>query len=125
MRLSIYPTQLFNRGLAEARNGRMSLARDLFAAVVYWCPKDTEARNALAMACLALGDRTEAEHHWNVIQEQSTRDIVAQQGLMILSQSRSSYQSKKRLALVSSIFVCCFIFFFKVFVKRTKRKEFN
>ncbi|HEU5374359.1 MAG TPA: tetratricopeptide repeat protein, partial [Ktedonobacteraceae bacterium] len=70
-RLFFYPSQLFNHGLAAAREGRFRQARDLFAAVVQWCPKDIEARNTLAMACFALKDWSEARRQWNIVQAQS------------------------------------------------------
>jgi hypothetical protein len=76
-----YPDRLFNVGLAKVREGAIEQARDLFAAVVYWCPKDTEARNALAMACFALHDLIEAQRQWKMVLEQSPTDGLALQGL--------------------------------------------
>jgi tetratricopeptide (TPR) repeat protein len=76
-----YPARLFNLGLAKARNGALEQARDLFAAVVYWCPKDLEARNALAMACLALHDLVEAAGQWKIVLAQSPTDPLALRGL--------------------------------------------
>lgn len=83
-RLSTYPARLFNLGLSAARAGKVARARDFFAAVVHWCPMDLEARNALAMACFALGDETEARHHWEMILERSPVDALVMQGLAAL-----------------------------------------
>lgn len=76
-----YPAHLFNEGLLKARNGEIEQARDLFAAVVYWCPKDLEARNALAMACLALRHTLEAGRQWEIVLAQSPTDTLALRGL--------------------------------------------
>lgn len=80
-RLLDHPARLFNQGLARARQGEFELARDLFAAVVYWCPKDLEARNALAMACLALHDLLEAGRQWEIVLAQAPADALATRGL--------------------------------------------
>ena len=80
-RLRNHAAHLFNQGLASARNGEFEQARDLFAAVVYWHPKDLEARNALAMACLALGNLIEAKRQWQLVLEQAPADSLAQRGL--------------------------------------------
>jgi Flp pilus assembly protein TadD len=80
-RLAAYPAYLFNRGLAEARAGRLARARDLFAAVVHWCPLDVEARNALALANFELGDTEEARHHWNEVVTKQPDNPFATQGL--------------------------------------------
>lgn len=66
-RLRAHPAYLFNRGLAAAREARFATARDCFAAVVLWCPTDTDARNALALACLHLGDPAEARKQWTEV----------------------------------------------------------
>ncbi len=79
--LSSYPARLFNQGLAAARHGQTTRARDLFAAVVHWCPVDVEARNALAMACFALGDFAEARHHWEYVLARIPADALAKRGL--------------------------------------------
>ena len=76
-----HPAHLFNQGLVKARNGELEQARDLFAAVVYWCPKDLEARNALAMACLALHDLLEARRQWEFVLAQAPTDTLARRGL--------------------------------------------
>lgn len=83
-RLSAHPDALFTQGLAEARAGRTSTARDLFAAVVHWCPYDVEARNALALAAYELGDLSEARHHWQTVQGQRPSDPIATQGLALI-----------------------------------------
>ncbi|MEU4249766.1 tetratricopeptide repeat protein [Amycolatopsis sp. NPDC026612] len=80
-RLAAYPAYLFNRGLAEARAGRLARARDLFAAVVHWCPLDVEARNALALANFELGDTEEARRHWNEVVTKQPDNPFATQGL--------------------------------------------
>jgi Flp pilus assembly protein TadD len=85
-RLLFYPAKLFNEGLVAARNGRLRQARDLFAGVVQWCPKDIEARNALAMACFALKDWSEARRQWEAVQAQSLNDPIAQLGLASLEE---------------------------------------
>ena len=84
-RLSAYPALLFNQGLSAARTGNMAQARDAFAAVVYWCPLDQEARNALALACFALGDQTQARSHWERVLTRSPENEVATQGLAALA----------------------------------------
>jgi len=83
-RLSAYPGHLFNQGLAAAKQGEIGHARDLFAAVVGWCPMDMEARNALAMACLASGDTDAARGHWEAIIARAADNTIAQQGLSAL-----------------------------------------
>lgn len=79
--LATYPDLLFNRGLSLARANHLTQARDLFAAVVYWCPNDVEARNALAMACFALGDRSQAQRQWERVLKDSPADALAKQGI--------------------------------------------
>ncbi|MBO0913165.1 tetratricopeptide repeat protein [Streptomyces laculatispora] len=85
-RLHIYPAYLFNQGLAAARAGRLAAARDCFAAVVHWCPGDTEARNALALAGLRLGDRSEAYRQWTEVLDRRPGDPKAAQGLARLAE---------------------------------------
>lgn len=86
-----YPASLFNLGLAKTRTGEFGQARDLFAAVVYWCPKDVQARNALAMTCLALRDLPEACRQWELVLAQAPSDALALRGLNQLnSVSRSA-----------------------------------
>ena len=80
-RLVAYPALLFNLGLEAARAGQLPRARDLFAAVVHWCPMDLEARNALAMACLAVGDRSEARLHWETVLARSPSNPIAARGI--------------------------------------------
>lgn len=84
-RLTIYPSKLFNMGLAAAKENNMARARDLFASVVYWCPLDIQARNALAMACYASGDMVEARLQWEAVLRQSPSDAIASQGLSFIS----------------------------------------
>lgn len=84
-RLTLYPSKLFNMGLAAAKENNMARARDLFASVVYWCPLDTQARDALAMACYASGDMAEARHHWEAVLWQSPSDAIAAQGLSLIT----------------------------------------
>ena len=84
-RLSTYPAHLFNQGLSEARKGKTAHARDLFAAVVYWCPMDLEARNALAMACYISGDSAEARRQWEMVLSRSPTDPLATGGLAALT----------------------------------------
>ncbi len=85
VQLLAHPNNLFNAGLDMARSNRLREARDLFAAVVYWCPKDVEARKALAMACFALSDQQEARKQWEYVLEQSPGDELAKQGVAALS----------------------------------------
>lgn len=82
--LSIYSAQLFNCGLAAAKNGDFGVARDNFAAVVRWCPMDREARNAWAMACFALGDFKNARDNWQTVLEKWPHDEFAKQGMEAL-----------------------------------------
>src|SRR5947209_14725003 len=92
-RLSTYPAHLFNLGLSAAREGQVARARDLFAAVVYWCPMDLEARNALAMASYALGDATEARHHWETVLARFPADALATRGLAELASAMDAPKS--------------------------------
>lgn len=80
-RLASYPPYLFNQGLAAARDGRLAEAGGYFAAVVHWCPADIEARNALALAELALGHTGEARRHWESVLERRPGDALARSGL--------------------------------------------
>lgn len=80
-RLSGYPAQLFNRALSAARAHDLSTARELFAAVVHWCPHDCEARNALALTNFQLGDTTQARHHWTLVLSHRPDDLFATTGL--------------------------------------------
>lgn len=86
VRLYSYPARLFNLGLAAARQGQLTQARDLFAAVVYWMPMDLEARNALALACFALNDAEAARQHWQTVLARSATDPIATQGRLLLAQ---------------------------------------
>lgn len=86
-RLSAYPAHLFNQGLAAARAGRLGAARELFAAVVHWCPADWEARNALALASFELGDLAAARRHWESVLSRRTNDPQATHGLCRLPQT--------------------------------------
>src|SRR5579872_3754390 len=72
---------LFNQGLKFARSGDYTSARDAFAAVVAWCPRDIDARNALAMTCFALRDWQMARVQWEKTLEQAPGDTLACQGL--------------------------------------------
>lgn len=80
-RLSAYADQLFNRGLAAAESGELGTARDLFAAVVYWCPQDVVARNALALVAFQLGDCAAARVGWEAVLQRSPDDPLATAGL--------------------------------------------
>jgi Flp pilus assembly protein TadD len=82
-RLSAYPAFLFNQGLAAARENRLSEARGYFAAVVHWCPADTEARNALALAEHGLGNLDEARRNWEAVRERRSGDRLAGLGLSL------------------------------------------
>ena len=82
--------QLFNRGLMLAIEKKYAQARDAFAAVVEWCPNDTEARSALAMACYALDDLEQARFHWNKVLLQSKNDLTASEGLIVIGRKEQS-----------------------------------
>jgi len=86
--MGAHVAQLFNRGLAAAAGQRMNEARDLFAAVVLWCPNDLEARNAYALACYCQSDHAEARRSWNAVLARSSRDETATRGLLLLEQPR-------------------------------------
>ncbi len=79
--LSVYSAHLFNRGLAAAREDRLAEAHGYFAAVVHWCPSDIEARNALALACQALGHSAEARDAWEEVLRRRPGDRLADLGL--------------------------------------------
>lgn len=85
-RLTEHPARLFNAGLAAARSGDVTVARDLFAAVVHWCPLDWEARTALAMSCFQLGDRDQARHHWTTVLTRHPTEPLATTGLARLAE---------------------------------------
>ena len=94
-RLSTYPDRLFNLGLAAARSGSTSRARDLFAAVVHWCPHDLEARNALALACFLLGDVAGARDQWAIVLGRAAANPLAKRGLEKLDASSSKAERAK------------------------------
>lgn len=94
-RLSAYPNQLFNMGLAAARGGNLARARDLLAAVVYWCPLDLEARNALAQACYTQGDTLTAREHWEIVLSRSPGEPLASRGLAALTTSPAKEKTTK------------------------------
>jgi len=83
--LSVYPAYLFNLGLSAAREGRLGAAREYFAAVVHWCPADTEARNALALAAFQLGDVSEARRQWEQVRQRRPADPLADRGLSLVA----------------------------------------
>jgi Flp pilus assembly protein TadD len=87
---------LFNRGLKAARAGDFRLARDLFASVVYWCPIDMEARNALAAACFAVRDFDAASLHWKVVLTRSPSDAIAMAGVEAVKSGRAPQRRAKR-----------------------------
>lgn len=87
VRLAGHPARLFNAGLTAARAGDLASARDLFAAVVHWCPLDGEARSALALACYQLGDLEKARRHWQKVLERQPQDPIATAGLAKLNGS--------------------------------------
>ena len=70
-KLLTYQAHLFNRGLEKARAHEFQQARDLFAAVIWWCPTDWEARNAFAAACFSLDDLDQAQLQWEHVAEHS------------------------------------------------------
>jgi FimV-like protein len=84
-RIRAHAARLFNDGLAAARNGRPDLARDFFAAFVFWYPHDHDARSALALACLESGDQDTAREHWQQVLEQHPHDQKARRGLDALA----------------------------------------
>lgn len=94
-KLMLYSSKLFNMGLVSVKENRMNRARDFFASVVYWCPMDLEARNALAMTCYALGDVLEARQHWEAVLKQSPSDSIAEQGLSLIRKLAAKSAKKK------------------------------
>ncbi|QBD81477.1 hypothetical protein EPA93_38120 [Ktedonosporobacter rubrisoli] len=111
--LAAHPAHLFNQGLQEARARNFRRARDLFAAVVYWCPRDREARNALAAACFELGDREEARRHWLEVLRHYATDPSAEQGLQQLSQLAAVKPAHRKLARLHKV----------LFAKRRRRSR--
>lgn len=89
-RVVAYAAQLFNQGLVAARAGKLSQARELFAAVVHWRPQDREARNALALASFELGDQARARYHWSRLLAQRPSDSFAATGLRLLDDAEPS-----------------------------------
>lgn len=94
--LSLYPAQLFNQGLNAAKHGYVHRARDLFAAVVQWCPQDIEARKAFAMACMAAEDVEKAHEQYQRISEQLPDDIHTQHALKELRKILIRSRAKRR-----------------------------
>lgn len=90
VKLLNHRNHLFNQGLALARSGEFAPARDAFAAIVAWCPTDTEARNALALACFSQRDEPAARQHWQKVLEQSPNDKAAHAGLAALQVSETA-----------------------------------
>lgn len=80
-RLAGHASYLFNQGLSAAREGRFGAARECFAAVALWCPGDTEARNALALASYECGDSAEAYRQWNLVRARRPDDPLAARAL--------------------------------------------
>jgi tetratricopeptide (TPR) repeat protein len=80
-RLTEHAAHLFNNGLRAAANGELATARELFAALVHWHPRDRDARNALALANFQLGDHDRARHHWTEVRAQRPNDAFADAGL--------------------------------------------
>jgi TolA-binding protein len=99
VRLYLHTAHLFNAGLSKARSGQLSEARDLFVAVVYWCPGDREARNALASACLAQEDRMEATKQWREVLQRFPSDPLATQGLEQLIRTETPTEKLARTRL--------------------------
>ena len=89
VRIRAHAARLFNDGLAAARNGLPTVARDHFAACVYWYPHDLEARSALALACLESGDRDTAREHWRQVLDQRPSDTKALRGLALLDDTQA------------------------------------
>ncbi|MEV2217804.1 hypothetical protein AB0H86_41340 [Streptomyces sp. NPDC050997] len=93
VRLSAHAARLFNEGLAAARGHDYTAARDRFAAIVHWYPSDTEAHNALALACYHLDARTEAQHHWRLTLTRRPDDETARRGLACLAAGGTSVET--------------------------------
>jgi thioredoxin-like negative regulator of GroEL len=102
-RLYLYPAHLFNQGLKKAREGQFAQARDLFAAVVHWCPTDCQARNALAATCLELRDTQQARCQWEEVINLSSKDDFARQGLAVLAQLTEPHKTKKKTRKKSAV----------------------
>jgi tetratricopeptide (TPR) repeat protein len=94
--LYLYGAHLFNAGLRKARSGQLHQARDLFAAVVYWCPADRDARNALAAACFSLGDKKGARDQWQEVLRRFPADLFASRGLDRLARTEKRSAKIKR-----------------------------
>lgn len=94
LRIRAHATRLFNDGLAAARNARPDLARDCFAAFVFWYPHDADARSALALACLESGDPDTAREHWKQVLDQHPNDQKALRGLHMLATEPGWAQSQ-------------------------------
>jgi tetratricopeptide (TPR) repeat protein len=80
-RLKDHAAHLFNDGLRAARTGGLAAARERFAALVHWLPRDRDARNALALANFQLGDHDRARDHWTEVLAQRPGDAFATEGL--------------------------------------------
>ena len=93
--MSLFPNHLFNMGLAAAKEGRISQARDLFAAVVNWCSLDALARNALAMACFAQKDYKEARKQWEAVLARTPEDPIATKGLVSIASATPAKKPSK------------------------------
>ena len=95
--------RLFNQGLACARRGEYAQARDAFAAVVAWCPRDIDARNALALACFALHDWQAARAQWQKTLEQAPNDVLAHQGLECIPREEGRTTRRTDKAVVRAV----------------------
>lgn len=95
-RLVDHAAQLFNSGLAAARAGEFGKARELFAAVVNWIPRDRDARNALALACFRLGDHERARFHWTAVLAQRPQDAFAATGLRKIDSRQARRERRTR-----------------------------
>jgi hypothetical protein len=70
---------------------------------VYWCPKDIEARNALALACFQLHDLLEAQRQWREVLALAPGNALALQGIQCIeTQQREGIQLESISALKSS-----------------------
>lgn len=97
--------------LPATRAGDLTEARELFAAVVHWCPMDAETRNALALANYQLDEHETARTHWQAVLDRSPGDRFTTEGLARLVRPSSgkgpAQISRSASSKRTSIFAHC------------------
>jgi len=93
-KLQNHQANLFNLGLAAAKEKKFAQACEYFGAVVHWYPTDINARNALAMACYELGDFERAKFHLETVLDRSPHDEQAKRGIATIDKKKATSKKK-------------------------------